>query len=156
MNGLWGICRVGCTSTTNFTRITLFKKVFCLVSLPQLSANGYVNMYLRHVRRMEKNYPPCTIRQLLAAFQHQLRSNKLPFNLFDKLDLQFADFHNTLAIVCVNLRKEGRNWCRSSTCSCCLNGTRKSSAELSALGVDTPESLLRAVFLYYWSTLLPT
>ena len=45
-----------------------------------------------------ENYPPSTLRLLLAAFQQILHMNKV--NLFDKSDLRFRDLHNTLDSVC--------------------------------------------------------
>ena len=45
-----------------------------------------------------ENYPPSTLRLLLAAFQRILCMNKVPFNLFDKSDLRFRDLQNTLIV----------------------------------------------------------
>jgi len=34
-------------------------------------------------------------------------TSKVAFNIFNKSDLQFSDLHNTLDVVCVDLRKKG-------------------------------------------------
>ena len=52
-------------------------------------------------------YPASTLRSLLAALQRIMHANKVPFNIFDKSDMQFRDMHMTLDTVCVSLRKEG-------------------------------------------------
>ena len=54
-----------------------------------------------------EEYPPSTIRALLAAFQRQMTTNKVGFSLLDKADHRFRDLHNTLDTLCVSLRKKG-------------------------------------------------
>ena len=55
----------------------------------------------------KENYLPLTIRQLLAAFQRTLQTNKVAFNVFDKSNLLFSDLRNTLDVVCIDLREKG-------------------------------------------------
>ena len=92
-----------------------------------------------------EEYPPSTIRALIAAFQRQMTENKLGFNLLDKTDLRFRDLRNTLDTLCVSLRKKG------------LGATRKHAAVISiedeklmwesgVLGEDNPWCLVRAAF----------
>ena len=74
-----------------------------------------------------------------------MHANKIPFNIFDKADMRFRDLHMMLDTVCVSLRKEG------------IGAEVKHAAVISleheellwqkgALGVHSPDSLLRAVF----------
>ena len=54
-----------------------------------------------------EEYPPSTIRALLATFQRQMTTNKVGFSLLDKAKLRFRNLHNTLDALCVSLRKKG-------------------------------------------------
>ena len=67
-----------------------------------------------------EEYPPSTIRALIAAFQRQMTENKLGFNLLDKTDLRFRDLRNTLDTLCVSLRKKGLGATRK-TCRCYIH-----------------------------------
>lgn len=92
-----------------------------------------------------ENYPATTLRQLLAAFQRIMHTNKIPFNLFDKADLRFSDLHNTLDSVCVKLRKEGIGASVHHAPIITLEDENLFWSS-GALGTDNPSSLLRAVF----------
>ena len=74
-----------------------------------------------------------------------MQANKIPFNIFDKADMRFLDLHNTLDTVCVSLHKDG------------MGAEVKHAGVISlehevlmwqkgALGVQSPDSLLRAAF----------
>ena len=42
-----------------------------------------------------------------SSFQRTLQTNKVAFNVFDKSNLLFSDLHNTLDVVCIDLREKG-------------------------------------------------
>ena len=95
--------------------------------------------------RKENGDSPSLIRQLLAAIQRILKKNKVPLNIFDKSDLRFLELHNTLDVICVGLRKKGIGAEVHHADMIPMEHEERMWSS-GVLGVDTPKSLLRAVF----------
>ena len=93
-----------------------------------------------------EKYPATTLRQILAAFQRMLRSNKVPLNIFDKHDLRFSELRNTLDTVSVSLRKQGIG---AEVCHAAVISLEDENLiwESGVVGFEPPEALLRAVFV---------
>ena len=92
-----------------------------------------------------EEYPPSTIRALLAAFQRQMTTNKVGFSLLDKADHRFRDLHNTLDTLCVSLRKKGIGATKKHAAVICPDDEIQ-MWESGVLGTDNPWSLARATF----------
>ena len=90
-------------------------------------------------------YPASTLRSLLAALQRIMHANRVPFNLFDKTDMQFRDLHMTLDTVCVALRKQGIGADVKHVAVIPLEH-EELMWSTGVLGVESPTSLLRATF----------
>ena len=90
-------------------------------------------------------YPASTLRSLLAVLQRMMHANKVPFNIFDKSDMQFRDLHMTLDTVCVSLRKEGIGASVKHADVISLEH-EELMWQKGVLGVHSLDSLLRAVF----------
>jgi len=55
----------------------------------------WLSLFTIEVRKKDSTkYPPASIHLLLCGLQHIMRhNNRQPFNIFDKRDVQFRDFH---------------------------------------------------------------
>ena len=93
-----------------------------------------------------ENYPGSTLRQMLSAFQRVLRTNQIPFNIFDQNNLRFNELRNTLDSVCVGLRKQGIG-AEVSHAPVISYEHETMMWESGALGFEPPDALLRAVFV---------
>jgi hypothetical protein len=100
----------------------------------------------RNKKRVGENYPASTLRQILSAFQRILRTNKIPFNIFDKHDLRFSELRNTLDTVCVGLRKQGIGG-EVSYAPVVLYEHEMLMWKSGVLGFEPPEALLCAMFV---------
>ena len=52
-------------------------------------------------------YPPRSLKHLLCGLKRIMDSNKVPFNIFDRSNMQFRDFHMVCDSVCSDLLKQG-------------------------------------------------
>ena len=84
------------------------------------------------------------LRQMLSAFQRVLRTNKIPFNIFDKHDLRFSELRNTLDTVCVGKEGIGAEVFHAPVVSYEHETLMWKSG---VLGFEPPEALLRAVLV---------
>ena len=65
----------------------------------------YVCLFVLEARRTDgQPYPPATIHFLMCGFQCVMQANKVPFNMFDKGDQHFWEFHLTLDTVSSDLQ----------------------------------------------------
>ena len=86
----------------------------------------YLCLFVLETRKEDGGaYPPATLRSLLSGLNRTLQSNKAPFSVLDKHDIQFHELFNTLDLVSSTLHREGigadkksapiierRYWCR--------------------------------------------
>ena len=52
-------------------------------------------------------YPPRTLKQLLSGLKRLMDANKVPFNIFNRSNIDFRDFHMVCDSVCSDLLKQG-------------------------------------------------
>ena len=130
---------------TKEPRRTPFPRTCSKRTMPKFCVNGCC--FVQETRKESgENYPASTLRQMLSAFQRVLRTNKIPFNIFDKHDLRFSELRNTLDTVCVGLRKEGIG-AEISHAPAVSYEHEMLMWKSGVLGFEPPEALLRAVLV---------
>ena len=68
----------------------------------------YLCMFVIETRKADGSaYPHCTIRALLSGLNCVLHTNKAPFSILDKHNLECKELSNTLDVVCSNLHRQG-------------------------------------------------
>ena len=92
-------------------------------------------------------YPPRSLKQLLCGLKRIMDSNKVPFNIFDRSNMQFRDFHMVCNSACSDLLKQGIGSTVRHAQTIPMEHEDK-FWELGLLGTEDPRVLQVTVFYY--------
>ena len=107
----------------------------------------WLSLFIIEVRKKDGGkYPPATIHLLLCGLQRIMRrENRQPFDIFDKKDVRFRDFHGTMESVFQSLHSEGIG-AEIKHIPLITKEEENKLWEQGILGDSSPQSLVRSVF----------
>ncbi len=109
--------------------------------------------YVQETRKEDGDpYPPKTLKQLLCGIKRLMDTNKVPFNIFDKSNLDFLDLHLVCDTVCSDLLKQGIG-ATVNHADVILLEHEERLWELGFLGCDNPQVLQNTIFFMLVSIL---